>query len=117
MTITYYITMISSSVLFLWYGASNLFNNGMVDDFERFGLSRYRRFTGGIEMLGAIGLLAGLLVRPLAVVSAAGLSLLMLLGIIARIRVRDPLVQLMPAVFLMIVNAYLALSPLGHGLH
>lgn len=112
MIATYRLLMISSSILFLWYGLSSLYGDGMVDEFARFGLSDYRRVTGGLEVLGAVGLLAGLMVPPLVVVSAAGLSLLMLLGLITRVRVRDPWFEMLPALLLMLLNVFLAVHAL-----
>ena len=112
MITTYRLLMISSSLLFLWYGLTCLYSNGMLDEFARFGLSRYRRVTGGFEVLGALGLLAGLVVPSLIVVSAGGLSLLMLLGVVTRIRVRDPLLHMMPALLLLLLNLFLAVQAL-----
>ncbi len=102
------VATILSGVLFLWYGSSSLLSDAMLDDFERFGLSRYRRLTGGLELLGGLGLLAGLLVRPLAVLSAASLSLMMFFGVVARVRVRDPWNAMVPAVVLMVLNLFVA---------
>jgi DoxX-like family len=106
--------IVLSSVLFLWYGLTTLFSNGMLDEFSRFGLTQYRRVTGGLEVLGALGLLGGLRFPPLIVVSAAGLSLMMLLGVVTRVRVRDPWLQMLPAVCLMLLNAFLAIYAVGH---
>jgi uncharacterized membrane protein YphA (DoxX/SURF4 family) len=111
---------ILSGLLFLWYGGSTLFANGMADDFERFGLGPYRRLTGGLEMLGALGLFAGLLIRPVIVISAAGLALMMLLGVFTRVRVRDPWSSLAPGILLLILNTWLAVyalatSPIARG--
>jgi hypothetical protein len=92
---------------FLWYGTACLFANGMVEEFARYGLSRWRRLTGALELLGATGLLVGQLVPPLVVVSAAGLTVLMLLGVLTRIRVRDPWYETLPAAILMMLNAYI----------
>jgi uncharacterized membrane protein YphA (DoxX/SURF4 family) len=94
-----------SAALFLVYGSLCLFSNGMEVEFERYGLSRFRRLTGALEMLGGTGLLVGLLVPTVIVVASAGLALLMLLGIIARVRVRDPLLEMLPATILMVMNA------------
>lgn len=109
MKLAFTVSMILSSVSFLWYGIASLANDGMADDFARFGLSRYRRLTGGLEVLGGVGLLAGLLWTPLLVVSAGGLSVLMLLGVFARVRVRDPWVQTLPALLLFLLNLFLAI--------
>ena len=105
--------IVLSSILFLWYGLTTLFGGGMADEFSRFGLSRYRRLTGGFEVLGAVGLLAGVIWTPLVVVSAAGLSMLMLLGILTRLRVRDPWQATLPAILLMLLNLFLSVSAIG----
>jgi DoxX-like family len=99
-----------SSVLFLWYGLHSLLGDGMTADFARFGLSNYRRVTGGFEVLGALGVLAGLFVPPLMVVSAGGLSVLMLLGVITRVRVGDSWVHIVPALLLCLLNGYLSVA-------
>jgi uncharacterized membrane protein YphA (DoxX/SURF4 family) len=106
------ITLVSAA-LFLTYGGLCLFSDGMKVEFERFGLSRFRRATGALEVVGGVGLLVGLLVTEVLVLAAAGLAVLMLLGVIARIRVRDPLLEIVPAALLMVVNAYLAVQVLG----
>ncbi len=113
MTIADRVLIVLSSVLFLWYGLTTLFGGGMIDEFSRFGLSQYRRLTGGFEVLGALGLLGGLLAPSLVVVSAAGLSLLMLLGVATRMRVRDPWIQTLPAILLMLLNLFLSVSAIG----
>lgn len=102
------VATILSAVLFLWYGSRSLLTDAMRTDFERFGLSRFRRMTGGLEVFGALGLLIGLGVPMLLTVSAAGLSLLMLFGIIARLRVRDPWTSTAPAFALMLLNLLVA---------
>jgi hypothetical protein len=107
MAFAYGATALISAVLFLVYGALCLFSNGMEEEFERYGLSRFRRLTGGLEVLGGLGLLAGLLVAEVMVVASAGLALLMLLGVIARVRVRDALLEIVPAAVLMVANLFL----------
>ena len=113
MTTAVNVLIVLSSVLFLWYGLTTLFGGGMIDEFARFGLSHYRRATGAFEVLGALGLLGGLVAPWLVVVSAAGLSLMMLLGVVTRIRVRDPWVQAVPAMLLLLLNLFLAVHAIG----
>lgn len=107
MEIAYDAAKVVSVALFLGYGLSCLFSDGMVAEFERFGLSRFRRLTGVLEVLGALGLAAGYLFPLLEVLGAAGLTLLMLLGIGTRVRVRDSVVETLPAIVLLIVNGYI----------
>ncbi len=109
MTVAYHISTVLSIGLFLWYGVACLVADGMATEFRRFGLSRYRKLTGALEVLGAIGLAAGYVVPIVGVFSALGLAMLMLLGVATRIRVRDSLLESVPAAFLLFVNLFIAL--------
>lgn len=106
MNIAYRVSLVVSIVIFLAYGIHLLFLGGMVADFERFGLSRIRRLTGALEMLGALGLIAGMLVPVLIVPSAFALATLMLFGIAARIRARDAFAESVPALALLVLNMF-----------
>ncbi len=108
MTPAYHISTILSIGLFLRFGIASLFGSGMVSEFERFGLSRFRRLTGALELLGALGLLAGYWLPQLQLLSAAGLSVLMILGVATRVRVRDSLRETAPAAVLVCINAFIA---------
>jgi hypothetical protein len=72
--------------------------------FHRYGLSQFRTLTGSLELLGGIGLIVGQYYVPILYLSAAGLSLLMFLGVIVRFMTRDPLFQILPAFILMLIN-------------
>jgi hypothetical protein len=113
MTLAYHLSTVLSVGLFLFYGFACLFFDGMVDEFARYGLSRYRRLTGSLEILGALGLIAGYVLPGMTLVASGGLAVLMLLGTATRIRVRDGLVQTMPAVVLLLVNAFIFLYAAG----
>jgi hypothetical protein len=108
--VAYDAAVLVSAVLFIAYGLLCLFSGGMMDEFERYGLSRFRRLTGGLEVLGGVGLLVGLLITEVLLVASAGLALLMLLGVAARVRVRDPLLETLPAGFLLVTNVLIALG-------
>jgi hypothetical protein len=97
-----------SIVAFLVYGVACVSGRSMVAEFERFGLARFRVMTGALEVLGALGLLVSYAVPELLALAAGGLGLLMFLGVLTRIRVRDPLPALLPAFLLMVANGYLA---------
>ncbi len=107
MEVTFHGSIVASSLLFLYYGLTCLLSDGMVDEFERFGLARFRTLTGGLEVLGALGLVAGYQVPWVTVVSSAGLSILMLAGVATRLRMRDSLAQTLPALVLLLVNLFI----------
>jgi hypothetical protein len=112
MTPTFVLASLVSAGLFLTYGALCLFSDGMEAEFTRYGLRRFRRLTGALEMLGGAGLLVGLRVPAVGVLAAIGLAVLMVLGLLARLRVRDPFLELLPAAFLLVLNVLLALTGL-----
>ena len=95
-----------SVISFLSYGALCLWTQHMAQEFERFGLARLRTLTGALELLGALGLIAGYFVPFVTIVAAGGLALLMLLGVAMRIRVRDSFVSMLPALLLVAINAF-----------
>jgi len=99
-------------ITFLVYGGLCLSSLSMVEDFQRFGLERLRTLTGLLEVLGGSGLLAGLKWPPALSISSAGLSLLMLIAFGVRLKMRDSIVQSLPSLALMLVNAYILVKSL-----
>jgi hypothetical protein len=91
-------------ISFLVYGTRCLFAEAMVLEFHRWGVSGLRRITGILEVLGAFGLVVGQWIPWVGLMSAAGLSILMTCGLVVRIRIRDSLLQTLPAIFYLIVS-------------
>lgn len=113
MHLVYQASTLVSVLLFLGYGIVCLTANGMAAEFERFGLRRYRMLTGALEVLGALGLVVGQWLPPVLVLSAGGLTLLMILGVVTRIRVGDSLVEMLPAAILGSMNLFIVLVAVG----
>jgi uncharacterized membrane protein len=110
------IFVLFSSLSFLIYGIAYFTSDKMKHEFIRFGLSRFGTITAVLEILGGLGLLVGLIFNFFLILSAGGLATMMLLGVGARLRVGDGLLAILPAVFYMILNAYIfleAISPVG----
>jgi len=79
----------------------------MKSEFERFKLERLGLLVIVLEIVGALGLLIGLWFEPLLLLSSGGLGLLMLLGLLVRIKLKDNLWISLPALFYMALNAYI----------
>jgi hypothetical protein len=79
----------------------------MKSEFKRFNLEKLGLLTIILEFVGAAGLLVGLLYNPILLVASGGLSLLMFLGTIVRIRLKDSLWISLPALFYMLLNGYI----------
>jgi len=73
-------------------------------EFERYGLARFRKIVGAFELMGGCGLIVGFTYPSIHLLASGGLGLLMLLGLRARLRVGDPLLSLVPAFLLLIIN-------------
>ena len=65
------------------------------------------------QFLGAAGLLLGFLYAPLWSVASLGLALLMLCGLAVRMRSKDSLWVSLPALFYMVLNAYIFFCSIG----
>ncbi|KRP29130.1 DoxX family protein [Polaribacter sp.] len=97
-----------SSISFLGYGISYFKGPHMKSEFKRFQLEKLGLLTIILQLIGALGLLLGFwFYTPLLLISAAGLSLMMLLGLVIRFKLKDSLWVSLPALFFMLLNAYI----------
>lgn len=101
------IIVLSSGAVFIFYGLLCLTTNHMMIEFKRYGLSRFRRIVGVLELLGGLGLLLGFYYPILLILASAGLTVLMCLGTIVRLKTKDPLWEIIPAFTLMLINGYI----------
>jgi hypothetical protein len=85
----------------------------MKNEFIRFKLEKIALIIILLELAGAIGLLIGLLYRPLLLISSLGIALLMFSGLIVRIRLKDSLLDLLPALFFLLLNAFIFFTSIG----
>ena len=101
----FFFITIFSSIIFLIYGLLCLFTNHMSEEFKRYGLSQFRLLVGTLELLGGLGLIVGYYYHDyIFLLSSVGLSLLMLLGVGVRLKIKDEMINIFPAFILMILN-------------
>ena len=96
-----------SAVSFLIYGSSIFFSKAMKLEFRRFGLEKFSRLIGCLEICGGLGLIIGLWTPSLLILSSLGLFLLMLLGFGVRLKMRDNFMLSFPSFFYMLLNFYI----------
>jgi len=60
-----------------------------------------------LEIIGALGLLVGLKFYFILVISSLGLALLMLAGLIVRIKIKDSIWISLPAFFYLVLNVFI----------
>ena len=102
--------VIFSGISFVCYGLSLFFSEKMKREFVRFQLEKFTILVGCLEILGGLGLLIGIFFTPLLIFSSAGLSVLMFLGVLTRVRLKDNFIMILPAFFFLILNGYLLLK-------
>jgi hypothetical protein len=96
-----------SILAFLVYGASCMTTKKMADEFARYGLKQYRMLTGFLQVMGALGLTAGFFLPYLTSAASLGLAVLMLMGVVVRLLIRDSLLQAAPALLFCLLNSYI----------
>jgi len=96
-----------SSLSFFAYGIAYFKSPKMKSEFIRFGLGRLGMLTAILEILGAIGLLVGLIFNFFLLISSGGLALLMFFGVAVRLRVKDGFWASFPALFFFGLNLYI----------
>lgn len=100
--------LILTSLAFLYYGFNCLFSQIMTDEFLRFGLTKKQRhITGFFQIVGALGLLVGLSIPKIGMFAALGLTILMILGFIVRLKIKDSFLQALPSFIFIWINLYL----------
>jgi len=108
------VCILLSSLSFFAYVLSYFVNPHMKSEFKRFGLEKMGLLTIILEMLGATGLLVGFYIHFILIISSLGLFLLMFLGVIVRIKMKDSLWISLPALFYMTLNAYIFLEAINY---
>lgn len=103
-----------SGLSFMHYGLRILRRPEMRDEFNRYGMPpAVRIFVGAAEMLGGASVLLGLVFAPLGALASAGLTLLMIMGLVTRLRIHDHLRVMVPAALLGAANAVLVVLFIG----
>ena len=100
-----------SSLAFIYFGINCFYSKFIIAEFERYGVPKFRKLTGFLQLLGAGGLLIGLHFTPLLLLLAAiGLSVLMLFGFLVRLKTKDNFVKTAPAFTFATLNLLIAIK-------
>nr|WP_158278675.1 DoxX family protein [Rhodohalobacter mucosus] len=109
MTPVFQFICVLNAVFFIIYGFQSLCSQMMIEEFKRFGLSDLqRKVTGTLQILGSIGLLTGFIYTVIGLFAAAGLTAMMFVALIVRIRIKDSVLQALPSILFLLINGWLA---------
>lgn len=106
-TVVLVVCALVSGVSFLYYGFRVALKPELRGEFERYGMPAVRKFVGLMEVLGGTAVVLGLAYAPLGAFAAAGLTVMMILGLAVRIRIHDAPRLMAPAALLGALNAVL----------
>lgn len=96
-----------SAISFLGYGSACFWSPNLRREFVRYRAEALRPLVGGLQLLAAAGLILGMSEPKIGQAASGGLALMMLCAVGVRIRIKDRLLQTMPALFYLLLNAYL----------
>ena len=98
-----------SSLAFIYFGINCFYSKFIISEFKRYDLPKFRKLTGFLQLLGAIGLLIGLYLYPiLLLLASTGLCLLMFSGFAVRLKIKDNFIQSSPSFIFAALNFWIA---------
>lgn len=97
---------------FLLYGASCFLSTHISQEFRRFQMSRWRRLTGALQIASCLGLVLGFYVPIFTSLSALLLTVMMLVALAVRIRLRDTALMTAPAIIYFLLSLFLLITSL-----
>ena len=101
------VLILLSAISFLGYGSACFLSASMSQEFNRYHLGPQRKLVGGLQLCAAIGLLAGIVEPWMGRAASIGLTLMMVVAVGVRVRIKDSLLKTTPALFYLALNAYL----------
>ena len=93
-----------SAFSFIIYGYSSFMSNRMISEYSRWGFADQRKIIGFFQLLGGIGLLVGIKVNILLFITSLSFIIMMLFAIIVRIKIKDGIVETLPAITYLFLN-------------
>jgi hypothetical protein len=100
-----------SSIAFIYFGINCFYSEFIISEFKRYKLPEYRKLTGILQVLGAVGSLIGLYFYPeLLILASTGLFLLMLAGFVVRLKIKDNFVNSSPSFTFAALNLFIAIK-------
>ena len=104
------ICVLISGLSFFAYSLYYMLSARMKNELKRLKMEHLSRVIVICQFLGATGLFLGLFYNWLLVLSSFGLAMLMLCGLIVRVKSKDNLFVSLPALFYLVLNLYIFIS-------
>ena len=93
-----------SAFSFRIYGYSSFMSKRMISEYSRWGFTDQRKIIGFFQLLGGIGLIVGIKVNVLLFITSLSFIIMMLFAIAVRIKIKDGIVEILPAITYLFLN-------------
>ena len=90
--------IIFTAVSFIIYGYSSFVSRRMKSEYARWGYSDQRKIVGFLQLLGGLGLLIGIKIDILLILTSFCFILMMNMAIFIRIKIKDNITDILPAI-------------------
>ena len=71
-----------SGISFVFYGIASFRSKRMIAEYDRWGYLKYRHSIGSLQFLGGLGLILGLFLPSVILVSSFGLTAMMMVAVL-----------------------------------
>ena len=96
--------LLFSEIPFLFYGIRSFYSSRMILEYERWGYKKFRTIIALLQILGGTGLLIGFFFNLLLPLVSALLMIMMIIAVFVRIRIKDNIINLLPAILYAVLN-------------
>ena len=93
-----------SAISFIFYSINSLYSKRLISEFDRWGYGKFRILIASFQLLAGIGFIIGLYFSFLISMVSFLLSVMMLVAIFVRIKVKDSVIEIFPAIFYASLN-------------
>ena len=93
-----------SAISFIFYSINSLYSKRLISEFDRWGYGKFRILIASFQLLSGIGFIIGLYFSFLISIVSFLLSVMMLVAIFVRIKVKDDVIEIFPAIFYASLN-------------
>ena len=98
------VILLFSAISFIFYAVSSFYSDKMIFEYERWGYKKFRKIIASLQFIAGCGLLIGLYFTLLLTLVSASLTLMMITAIFVRIRIKDKIINILPAILYAILN-------------
>lgn len=104
-----------NALFFLLYGLQCFVSKAMILEFKRFGMTDIQRnATGTLQLLGAGGVVIGLFNPIIGLLASGGLSIMMLVAFMVRIKIKDGFLKSSPSLLFLALNSWISVNFYTH---